>query len=245
MRRCCAERRSGAPTWRTDSSHGRRVKSDRLFRKIRQLACSSACLFALAASGAAASAADRPGAPALNTASGQLAAQILLAGDHRERPFAVVDKRAATIAVYSARGLWIGTSAALLGQALGDLSMPGVGLRTARGQLRSSDMTTKAGRFQTEPGLHVSGDPVVWIDYDDALAIHRVRAGPQRADRVNRLAQGSAAERRVSAGCVVVSAAFFDQVIAPVLGRARGVVYVMPEGGLWQAMWPDLAGAGG
>ena len=170
---------------------------------------------------------------------------MLLAGDHRQRPFAVVDKRAATITVYSAGGRWVGTSTALLGQAPGDLSVPGVGRRTAQGTLRASDMTTKAGRFDTEPGLHVSGDRVVWIDYEDALAIHRVRSGAQRADRLQRLAQGSAGARRISAGCVVVSEAFFDQVIAPVIGRARGVVYVMPEGGLWQAMWPDLAGAGG
>lgn len=184
-------------------------------------------------------------APSPSAATRQLAAQVLLAGDHRQRPFAVVDKHAATVAVYSARGQLVGTSGALLGQAPGDRSMPGVGLRTERGQLRGSDMTTKAGRFETEPGLHISGDRVVWIDYDDALAIHRVRAGPQRADRLQRLAQGSAAERRVSAGCVVVSEAFFDQVIGPVLGRTRGVVYVMPEQGAWQAMWPDLAGAGG
>lgn len=196
-----------------------------------------------------------PGAAAFSTASSdtpspspatrQLVAQVLLAGDHRQRPFAIVDKRAATIAVYSGRGQLIGTSAALLGQAPGDRSVPGVGLRTEQRQLRSSDMTTKAGRFDTEPGLHISGDRVVWIDYDDALALHRVRAGPQRADRLQRLAQGGAADRRVSAGCVVVSDAFFDQVITPLLGRMRGVVYVLPEQGSWQALWPDLAGAGG
>ncbi len=178
------------------------------------------------------------------TATRQFAAQVLWAGDHRQRPFAVVDKRAATIAVYSGRGQLVGTTAALLGQAPGDRSEPGVGLRTERRQLRPSDLTTKAGRFDAEPGLHISGDHVVWLDYEDALAIHRVRAGPQRADRLQRLGRGSAAERRVSAGCVVVTDAFFDEVIAPVLGRARGVVYVLPEQGNWQTLWPELAGAG-
>jgi len=202
-------------------------------------------MLATTSSSAFASSAAPADAASPSLATRQLAAQVLLAGDHRQRAFAVVDKRAATIAVYSARGQLVGTTAALLGQAPGDRSVPGVGLRTEQRQLRLSDMTTKAGRFDTEPGLHLSGDRVVWLDYEDALAIHRVRAGPQRADRLQRLAQGSATERRVSAGCVVVSEAFFDQVIAPVLGRARGVVYVMPEQGPWQALWPDLAGAGG
>lgn len=199
----------------------------------------------MASSGALASSAAPADATLPSPATRQLAAQVLLVGDHRQRPFAVVDKRAATIAVYSARGQLIGSTTALLGQAPGDRSVPGVGLRTEQRQLRSSDMTTKAGRFDTEPGLHISGDRVVWLDYEDALSIHRVRAGPQRADRLQRLAEGSATERRLSAGCVVVSEAFFDQIVTPLLGRMRGVVYVMPEQGAWQALWPDLAGAGG
>lgn len=221
------------------------MKSDPTFRSIRLLVASLAWVLAAASASASTPRESHADVASLSAATRQLAAQVLLAGDHRQRPFAVVDKRAATIAVYSGRGELIGTTAALLGQAPGDLSVPGVGLRTERGQLRPGDLTTKAGRFDTEPGLHISGDRVVWLDYEDALAIHRVRAGPQRADRLRRLAQGNAIERRVSAGCVVVSEAFFDQVIAPVLGGARGVVYVMPEQAPWQALWPDLAGAGG
>ncbi len=221
------------------------MNSDRPFRSIRLRAWCLAWLLATASASTLASSDARVDASTPGSATRQLAAQVLLAGDHRQRPFAVVDKRAATIAVYSAGGQLIGSTPALLGQARGDRSEPGVGLRTEQRQLRPSDMTTKAGRFDTEPGLHISGDRVVWLDYEDALAIHRVRAGPQRTDRVQRLVRGSASERRVSAGCVVVSEAFFEQVIAPVLGRARAVVYVMPEHGDWQALWPDLAGAGG
>ena len=36
-------------------------------------------------------------------------------------------------------------------------------------------------------------------------------------------------EHRVSYGCVVVEPAFYDGVVAPTLGRARGVGSVLPE----------------
>lgn len=182
--------------------------------------------------------------PSDATRSQQFAAQVLFVADHRQRPFAVVDKRAATLTVYRGDGSLVASTPVLIGQALGDESMPGVGERTEQGRLRPVDLTTPAGRFDTEPGRHTSGERVVWIDYGSALSIHRVRAGAGRADRLQRLASGGANDRRVSAGCVVVSDAFFESVIEPVFGRTRGVVYVMPENGPWQRLWPALAGAG-
>jgi hypothetical protein len=72
---------------------------------------------------------------------------------------------------------------------------------------------------------------VVWIDYDSALAIHRLRPGPSQQHRATRLASADPKARRVSAGCVVVPVAFYEAVVSPVLGRSRAVVYVMPEAG--------------
>ena len=46
----------------------------------------------------------------------------------------------------------------------------------------------------------------------------------------------AAAERRITYGCVVVPVAFYQDVIAPTLGRRRGVVYVLPEQGTLEAM---------
>lgn len=168
--------------------------------------------------------------PAVTAAAGAFARQVIARRDHGRRPFAIVDKLAATIAVYRADGTLVGTSRALLGSARGDESPPGVGARTQAGTLRPSDLTTPAGRFESEPGHNTTGEAVVWVDYDAALAIHRVRHGASRAERLRRLATGDAAASRVSNGCIVVPEAFYDQVVQPLLGRVRGVVYVMPEG---------------
>lgn len=168
--------------------------------------------------------------PAVTAATSEFARQVVARRDHGRRPFAIVDKHAATIAVYRADGTLSGISRALLGSARGDQSPPGVGARTQAGTLRSSDLTTPAGRFESEPGHNSTGEAIVWVDYEAALAIHRVRHGASRAERLRRLASGDAAASRVSNGCIVVPEAFYDEVVQPLLGRVRGVVYVMPEG---------------
>jgi hypothetical protein len=158
-----------------------------------------------------------------------LAQRILASADHRGLPFAIVDKKTATLTVYLADGRLIGATPVLLGQTPGDRSVPGVGERAQSGQLRADDRTTPAGRFASEPGHNLAGEAIVWIDYPSALAIHRVRPGRSQERRVQGLASPDARDRRLSAGCVVVPEAFFDAVVRPVLGRGPGVVYVMPE----------------
>ena len=164
-----------------------------------------------------------------------LARALVARNEHRSRPFAVVDKRRAQILVFDGRGALVGRSAALLGRALGDVSAPGVGLRTQLGQLRDEDRTTPAGRYFSEPGRNREGEGVIWIDYEAALAIHRLRGGPDHANRRLRLAGSDPMARRVSAGCVVVPGDFYDNVVQPWLGRQRGLVLVMPEAPLAQA----------
>lgn len=157
------------------------------------------------------------------------AQQLVTAGDPGARPFAIVDKRAARLIVFHADGSVAGATPALLGRSPGDHSVPGVGERTQAGRLRPGDRTTPAGRFDSQPGRNLQGDPVVWIDHDAALSIHRVRPGRALRDRERRLATTTASDNRASDGCVVVSSAFFDTVVQPVLGVGRGVVYILPE----------------
>ena len=158
-----------------------------------------------------------------------LARALVARADNASRPFAVVDKRQAQILVFDAGGVLVGRSAALLGRALGDASAPGVGLRTQQGRLRDGDRTTPAGRFVSEPGRNRDGEAIVWVDYEAAVAIHRLRGGPEHASRSRRLAGSDPLARRVSAGCVVVPEAFYDSVVQPLLGHQRGLVLVMPD----------------
>lgn len=154
---------------------------------------------------------------------------VLAQSDHHGRPFAIVDKRAARIHVYDANGRLVGETPVLLGLTPGDGALvTQIGTRPVS-SLRPEERTTPAGRFDAEPGVNHRGEPIVWLDYDAALAIHRLRPGPARERRAERLASPDPALRRISYGCVVVPVAFYEQVIAPMLGRGRSVVYVLPE----------------
>lgn len=169
--------------------------------------------------------------PAPSTATRRVAAQVLASGDHGQRPFAIVDKRAALLTLFSASGQVLGSSSVLLGSVVGDQSVPGVGDRAQTGQLQPGDATTPAGRFDSTPGHNHTGESVVWVDEDAAFAIHRLRPGTGQADRERRLAARDPGRKRVSAGCVVVPVAFYESVVHRLLGRRPGVVYVLPEEG--------------
>ena len=188
---------------------------------------------ALALSVAAACGAGPSPLPAEAAGLDEAVAAILARHDHAGRPFAVVDKQAARMVVHAADGRLLGQTSVLLGSAAGDRTVPGVGERTQQRRLRADDRTTPAGRFESRPGRNDTGDTVVWVDYDAAFAIHRVRPGAMAADRYRRLATPGADDKRVTAGCVVVPEAFFRAVVLPVLGSRPAVVYVLPEQPGW------------
>ncbi|SFR89462.1 hypothetical protein SAMN05428960_2818 [Mitsuaria sp. PDC51] len=148
--------------------------------------------------------------------------------DAKGLPFAVVDKKAAKLFVFLADGRLAGAAPALLGLARGDRVAPGVGDMVATG-IPADLRTTPAGRYDSQPGPNLKGETVIWVDYDAAFAIHRLRPSPARERRAERLASPSPDDNRISLGCVVVTGEFFDRVVAPVLGHGAGVVYVLPE----------------
>jgi hypothetical protein len=148
--------------------------------------------------------------------------------DHQGLPFAVIDKPAARIHVFSAQGQWLGSSPVLLGAALGDRSAPDIGRRPLS-QIRPEERTTPAGRFVTEPGRNLKGDDIVWIDYDAAVSLHRVRSVSAAERRHQRLASQDAQDKRISYGCVNAPETFYNQFIAPLFGQSRGVIYVLPD----------------
>lgn len=163
----------------------------------------AACLLVLALPAGAAGSKDfwktRP-----STDAGQLVDWVLRSADPQGRPFAVVDKRAAHIYVFHADGTLAGHSQALLGSALGDHTVPGVGQRAQSGFVDEDERTTPAGRFESYPGRNNTGEHVVWVDYASAFAIHRLRPGFAYEARSSRLKTNRSADKRVSWGCVVV-----------------------------------------
>jgi hypothetical protein len=202
----------------------------------------AAAMFAAAAMApAAAAAGNESESPAANAVAPvatdvsaqarELAGWVLKSRDHKEQPFAIVDKKDARIYVFDASGRLQGASPALLGQAPGDDIAPGVGVHAQEGYVPFEERTTPAGRFVSEPGRNLTGEHVIWVDYDSAFAIHRLRPGRAQRDREARLASPQASEHRASLGCVVVPVQFYEQVVQRMLGNGRSVVYVMPENG--------------
>jgi hypothetical protein len=126
---------------------------------------------------------------------------------------------------------------------LGDQVVPDTALRIP-GRPSLDERTTPAGRFASEPGRNDKGEPIVWIDYQASLAIHRLRAAPAAERRPERLASPAAEDKRISLGCVVVPVEFYEAVVAPSLGRGRGVVYVLPESRPARALFDTAMVAG-
>lgn len=148
--------------------------------------------------------------------------------DNQRLPFVILDKRDAKIFVFDASGQLLDASPVLLGAAPGDDSVVGIGQRPIE-QVRPEERTTPAGRFVSSPGRNASGEDVVWVDYDAAVSMHRVRPLDPKERRLERLASNDPAQRRISYGCINVPVAFFEQVVQPAMGQGRGVVYVLPE----------------
>ncbi|MEO8805387.1 MAG: hypothetical protein ABI433_04845 [Burkholderiaceae bacterium] len=202
-----------------------RRRGRELFALVVLLACHALCL----------AAPDFAGESATDDAR-YTANWVLEAADNQGRPFAIVDKRDARLYVFSADGRLIGAAAALLGLTPGDRSETDITGR-APASLGLGERTTPAGRFVSQPGHNDKGEDIVWVDYEASLAIHRLRPAPAYERRPERLASPTSDDNRISLGCIVVPVAFYEAVVAPTLGRLRGVVYVLPESRPVQAMF--------
>ncbi|MEP7296301.1 MAG: hypothetical protein ABI702_08935 [Burkholderiales bacterium] len=153
---------------------------------------------------------------------------IASSADNRGLPFAVLDKRGARLYVFDRYAVLQGASMVLLGSALGDDTPPGVGTKRLS-EIRSHERITPAGRFVSEPGHDDAGNDVVWVDYDAAVALHRVQVIEPKEKRFERIATPFVEDKRISNGCINVPIAFFDAVVKPAMGRSHAVVYVLPD----------------
>jgi len=168
------------------------------------------------------------GVIAMAPAAAEFAARPVAHDARDGRPFAIVDKRQATLAVYAADGRLVGRAPALLGLTPGDTE-PASARGKAPATLALHERVTPAGRFEALPGRNLSGERVVWFDYEANLAIHRLRPAPAQERRPQRLASADAQDHRITLGCVVVDPAFFDAVVLPTLGGGASLVYILPE----------------
>ncbi len=148
--------------------------------------------------------------------------------DHQGKAFVVVDKKSAHLYVFNAQARLQASSPVLLGEALGDDSVPGIGDRPIE-EVRPHERTTPAGRFVGERGRNARGEDVVWVDYDAAVSMHRVVTSNAAEQRLQRLATPSISDNRISYGCINIPHAFYDAYIRPAFSTQSSIIYVLPD----------------
>jgi len=149
-------------------------------------------------------------------------------GDNGGRPYMIIDKVNARVFVFDAGGALQGADPALLGMVRGDDTAEGIGdLKLAA--IRPQDRTTPAGRYVASLDRDLHGREILWIDYDSALALHRVAKGQPSERRAQRLDSASSDDNRISYGCINVPVDFYEEVVSPAFTNTNGIVYILPE----------------
>jgi len=169
----------------------------------------------------------------------QMANWVMDVRDHRGMPFVIVDKAHVRVFVFKPDGTLDGATPALMGSAVGDDSVLGIGEREMSAIL-PHERTTPAGRFVSQPGTNSFGEDIVWVDYEAAVSMHRVRAKEPKERRLERLASDTPDDNRISFGCINLPVTFYEEVVKPALGSQRGVVYVLPETRPVQAVFQNF-----
>jgi len=147
--------------------------------------------------------------------------------DNNGLPYVIIDKTRAKVFVFDSNGRLLGATFALLGKARGDDSVPGIGNRKLM-TIRPAERTTPAGRFVASLGHDLEQD-ILWIDYGNALSLHRVIKGAPGDHRLARLATTSPLDKRISYGCINVPVKFYDEVVLGTFTGTSGIVYILPE----------------
>lgn len=158
----------------------------------------------------------------------RLADWVAVNDDAKSATFVLIDKRSALLYLFDGHAQLLATSPVLLGAALGDDTVPGIGDRPIA-LVRPEERTTPAGRFVAERGRNARGEDVVWVDYDAAVSMHRVVTANVAERRIERLASPTASDNRISYGCINLPVAFYESHIRPAFANQSGIVYILPE----------------
>jgi hypothetical protein len=153
---------------------------------------------------------------------------VAATGDNAGMPYVIIDKVNARVFVLDARGHLQGTAPALLGMVHGDGSIAGIG-DMKLSAIRPDERTTPAGRYVASLGRDLHGQDILWIDYANALALHRVVKGTPAERRAQRLQSRTSEDNRISYGCINVPVKFYDDIVRPAFTGTSGVVYILPE----------------
>ena len=163
---------------------------------------------------------------------------VKASADNDGLPFVIIDKPAAKVFVFDKDDQLLGSAWALVGLARGDDSVPGIGTMPLTA-ITPDIRTTPAGRFVTALGHDLGTLDVLWVDYPDAISLHRVINTNPAERRLERIVSPVPAEHRISYGCINVPARFFDSLVEPNFKDTKGIAYILPEVKAMRAVFPN------
>ncbi|EPC0092402.1 LPD38 domain-containing protein [Escherichia coli] len=137
--------------------------------------------------------------------------------DNQGQKYIIADKVAGELYVMDSRGNVLATMPALYGSRKGDAAVPG---------------QTPAGIFMLQQrhdvGVSLGGDVQQFAEHTDGSiwAIHRVLTANPKQMREARLKSATAADNRISLGCINVPADMYDKYLK---NGFQGKLYVIPE----------------
>lgn len=172
-------------------------------------------------------------------AAKRVADWIASSGDNHSLPYIIIDKAAASLILFDAKGKRLGEAPVLIGVAIGDEATPGIGSKNLA-EIGPAERTTPAGRFLAKFGLAAGRQRVLWVDYATSVALHPIPRGNQKEKRRQRMLSPAIDDNRITFGCINVPMALYSKSVRPLFQKKGGYVYVLPDTKPLEAVFPLL-----
>lgn len=165
---------------------------------------------------------------------------VAASGDNGALPYIIIDKKAASLFLFDAKGKALGEAPVLIGVAVGDEATPGIGSKNLA-EIGPAEKTTPAGRFLAKFGMAAGKQKVLWVDYATSVALHPIPKGASKKERRReRMLSPTSDDNRITFGCINVPLAFYGKSVRPLFQRKGGYVYVLPDTKPIEEVFPRL-----
>lgn len=175
-----------------------------------------------------------------SAAAVRVADWITASRDNGALPYAIIDKKDASLFLFDAKGKPLARVPVLIGIAEGDEATPGVGTKNLA-EIGPAEKTTPTGRFLARYGFAAGKQKVLWVDYANSVALHPIPPTASKKERRRqRMLSPTPDDNRITFGCINVPSAFYSKSLRPLFQRKGGYVYVLPDTKPLEAVFPRV-----